>query len=55
MNWTATAAGILVLLAFLYSWISKDIPSRVHQAPRSEFGLVPVGGFGSQLDADGLE
>ncbi|KAI9775707.1 MAG: hypothetical protein M1816_005776, partial [Peltula sp. TS41687] len=60
MDSMATAVYLLILLAsaaFLYSQATKRIPTRLRadQAPKSEFGVVPVGGFGSRSHADGLD
>ncbi|KAI9789841.1 MAG: hypothetical protein M1816_005758 [Peltula sp. TS41687] len=56
----ATALTLLILLisvAYLYSHTTKRIPTRLRadQAPKSEFGVVPVDGFGSRCHADGLD
>jgi hypothetical protein len=47
----------LISATFLYDWITKKIPTRLRadQAPRAEFGIVPVNGFGSRLLAGGVE
>ncbi len=49
----------LLSVAFLYDRVTKGIPSRLQadEAPKSEFGVVPVDGFGSdsQLDPNGIE
>ena len=40
-----------------YDLVTKEIPSRLRseQAPKSEFGIIPVDGFGSLADSDGVE
>jgi hypothetical protein len=49
--------AFIVSAAFLYYQATKRIPSRLRaeQASRSEFGIVPVDGFGSRSRAGGLE
>ncbi|KAI9777909.1 MAG: hypothetical protein M1816_004381 [Peltula sp. TS41687] len=48
---------LLISVAFLYSELTKRIPTRLRsdQAPKSDFGLVPVDGFGSRTRANGLD
>jgi hypothetical protein len=43
MDWT-TVVLLLIILVLSYSIIDNRIPSRLHpeQAPKSEFGIVPV-------------
>lgn len=62
MDWNTTGLWLFIFLvsvALLYDRANKGIPSRLQadQAPRSEFGIVPVDGFGSglQLDPNGFE
>jgi hypothetical protein len=60
MNPHSTALYLSVLLisaALLYDQATRRIPTRLRadQAPKSEFGVVPVGGFASQLRASGIE
>jgi hypothetical protein len=58
MRLLAIVGSILVLLvSLLYDQIARRIPSRLYtdQAPRSEFDLVPVDGFGKEVHADGFE
>lgn len=49
--------AFIASVAFLYNQATKRIPSRLNdeQAPRSEFGVVRVDGFGSRFRAGGLE
>jgi hypothetical protein len=54
------ALHLLILLssaALLCNQLAKSIPTRLRadQAPISEFGIVPVDGFGSRSDANGVE
>ncbi|KAK3357792.1 hypothetical protein B0T25DRAFT_499359 [Lasiosphaeria hispida] len=56
----ATSIYLLIFLlstAFLYDRITKTIPTRLdsNQAPKSEYGLVPVGTNGSLPRADGVD
>jgi hypothetical protein len=57
MTWLkAKHVFIFVLsIAFLYDQITTRIPSRLHQAPKLRFGLVPVGANNSQIRASGVE
>ncbi|RYP91980.1 hypothetical protein DL770_001901 [Monosporascus sp. CRB-9-2] len=54
--WTALCA-FLLLVAVLYDWVTKRIPSRLRpeQAPRTRFGLDPADGFSSPGDVHGAD
>jgi hypothetical protein len=47
----------IALVAVLYDQVTRGIPTRLRaeQAPRSEFGIVRVDGFGSRSRASGVE
>lgn len=48
---------VLLLPMIAYDLATKRIPSRLQfeQAPKSESGIIPVDGFGSDADSDGVE
>jgi hypothetical protein len=48
---------LLISIASVYDQVTKRIVTRLgtDQAPKSEFGIVPVGGFGSQAYNGGVE
>jgi hypothetical protein len=56
--WTALCLPMLLILAaLLYDQATRRIPTRLRadQAPKSEFGLVPVDDFALPLRAYGKE
>ena len=48
---------VLLLTTTVYYRVTKRIPSRLRfeQAPKSEFGIIPAGGFGSHAGSGGVE
>lgn len=48
---------LLISLAFLYDQFTRRIPTRLadDQAPKSSFGLVPVGADNLPATASGIE
>lgn len=48
---------ISILISIVYNLLTTNIVTRlsVEQAPRSDFGIVPVNGYGSHASRGGVE
>ena len=48
---------LLISVALLYDQAARRIPTelRTKEAPKPEFGVVPVAGFVSELSTSGIE
>ena len=52
-----TLSVVFSVISIVYYQITSGTPTRlrVEQAPKSEFGIVPVNGFGSHAYSGGAE
>jgi len=57
MTWSLALVLLLISILYLYRRVTKRIVTRLRsdQVPASDFGIVPVDGFGSQAYSGGVE
>jgi len=57
ITWSLAILLASILYIYIYGQVTKRIVTRLRtdQAPKSEFGIVPVSGFGSHAYGGGVE